>query len=145
MAVELRAYDGALVCRVDGNALLIQHRWHGETRTTRVVPQATEMLQAALDAGGVQVLRAGLYMIYDTLHVRRNVHLQCDDGIVDIVQMTQAPVFMVGEGSALLTSTNGLVRDLSGMARMVNPGIDYVAPPVRPSDEVAHGDNRSAG
>lgn len=146
MAVaELRAHDGALVCRMDGDALLIQHRWHGETRTTRVVPQATAMLQAALDAGGTQVLRAGLYMIHDALHVRRDVHLQCDDGIVDIVQMTQAPVFLVGEGSALLTSTNGLVRDLSGMIRMTNPGIEYVAPPVRPLDEVAHGDNRSAG
>lgn len=147
MAVaELRAYDGALVCRVDDDALLIQHRWHGETRTTRVVPQATPMLQAMLDAGGTHALDAGIYCIYDTLHVRCATQLACDDGVADIVQMTTAPIFMVGESEdARLSSRGVLARGVSGSPRMTNPTFDYVAPVVRPLDEVAHGNNRSAG
>lgn len=144
--VDLRQDDGALVCRVDDDALLIQHRWHGETRTTRVVPQATEMLQAALDAGGEAVLAAGIYCIYDTLHVRCTTQLVCNDGVADIVQMTTAPIFTVGGSEdARLSSRGVLARGVSGSPRMTNPTFYYVAPPVRPSDEVAHGDNRSAG
>ncbi len=133
--VDLRQDDGALVCRVDDDALLIQHRWHGETRTTRVVPQATEMLQAALDAGGEAVLAAGIYCIYDTLHVRCTTQLVCNDGVADIVQMTTAPIFTVGGSEdARLSSRGVLARGVSGSPRMTNPTFDYVAPPVRPSD-----------
>lgn len=146
MAVDLRQDDGALVCRVDGEALLIQHRWHGETRTARVFPRATTMLQAMLDAGGTHALDAGIYCIHDTLHVRCATQLVCDDGVVDIVQMTTAPIFTVGGSEdARLSSRGVLARGVSGSPRMTNPSIIYDAPVVRPLDEVAHGNNRSAG
>lgn len=143
--VDLRTDDGAIVCRVDGNALLIRHRWHGATRTTRVVPQATAMLQAALDAGGVQELEAGIYLINVTLHVRRDVHLQCGDGLIEIVQVSQAPIIGFDGVTARLTSSNMRVRSLDGLTRIANPCMEYVAPAVRPSGEVAHGNNCSAG
>lgn len=143
--VDLRADDGAIVCRVDGNALWIQHRWHGETRTTRVVPQATAMLQAALDAGGAQELDAGIYLIHDTLHVRRDIHLYCDDGVTEIVQVSQAPIIGFDGVTARLTSSNVQVRSLDGLTRIANPCLEYVAPAVRPSGGVTHGDNCSAG